>query len=195
MEHAGLFQKLPGIGELALGQDLPAKLCQTQHFQQGFLSVQKGIRLSIPGQGIQRRLKGLGQIRLPGSVHDSLIGRGGHLLLQEITHRLFQSGCQILQGRHRGPGFAAFDLGEHIAGDLLAAQLPLGQSCRQPGLPQLFTKVHRKLLSGNYHLPYYSTKKVNFHRHKKFICYFHPFAVNCRQYTQGVFLWNYMYPG
>ena len=70
-----------------------------------------------------------------------------------------------------------FDLGQHIPGDRIAAELPLGQSGLLPGKEQLFAQFHRIFLRViviyrivSYFLPF-------FHRYKKFICYFPLFGL------------------
>ena len=45
--------------------------------------------------------------------------------IQKIADALSQPGSQIAQCVHRRTGCAVFDLGQHIAGDLIAAKLPL----------------------------------------------------------------------
>ena len=50
----------------------------------------------------------------------------------------------MLQGIHRGTGTATFDQREHIAGDDLAAQLPLRQSSLQPGIFYPLRQFHKR---------------------------------------------------
>jgi hypothetical protein len=49
-----------------------------------------------------------------------------------------------------------FDLGEHIAGDLIAAKLALRKTHFQPRLLQPLAQFHT-FTPGNFYLPYYST--------------------------------------
>ena len=92
----------------------------------------RGLAVPQDGQGRPIALLGKG---LPGLEH-ALLVRRKHDLSQEIAHGLAQGIRQVLQRRHGGAGRSVLDLREHIAGDPVAAERPLGQSCLQPRLAQ-----------------------------------------------------------
>ena len=97
-----------------------------QRFQQIFLPVKGFIRRLIGRQRFRRGLIVTAFEKLPRPAHHRLIGGRDRFLLQEEADGLSQPLGQILQRSHGRLGCAVFDLRQHISGDLIAAELPLG---------------------------------------------------------------------
>lgn len=171
------FQKFQSVWLPPISDGFFGEVEPDEDFQQLPLPIVNFIR----GAVLRQRLHCPGVIfpvkQLPDSGHDLLIRGTNGIFFQKITHGLAQPRSKTAQCFHGRPGGAVLNAGEHIPGDLVPAERPLGQSCFQPRQAQFFSKLHscppffpvvERII------PYLSPF---FHCYKNFICYFSEFRL------------------
>ena len=146
LQLRGTLQKLAGIDGFLVCNALLRKVEIQQRQQQRMLPIADAVRrpvfLQLPQCCViipRAKLK-------PGQLHAPEVGGNRSLFLQEIAHGKPQPPGKILQRGHGGSCGIVLDLGQHVAGDLIAAELPLAEPGFHACLAQLFSQGHGLLL-------------------------------------------------
>ena len=136
------FQLFRRGGKLPLSQRHTGLLQRDKTAQQGEFMVKNPVGTAIIFQKFCCLLQFFPVECCPGLRHHRLIGGENRVFFQKPADVLAQPRGEIGKGRHRRACCAVFDLGEHIAGHFLAAQLPLRESRFQSCLFDFFAQCH-----------------------------------------------------